>query len=343
MPAVHRPEVRVPHEPTIDVVGIGNAIVDVLAHSEDGFLAANGLVKGIMRLVDEDEAERIYSRMAPGVECSGGSAANTMAGVAALGARAAYIGKVRDDELGEIFRHDIRALGVGFDVASAADGMTTARCLVLVTPDAHRTMCTYLGVSVELGPEDVDPDLVASAAVIYLEGYLWDAPSAKAAFRRAMDVARGAGRKVSLTLSDPFCVERHRDEFLRLVRDDVDILFANENEVVSLYRAADFDDALQHVRHDCEVAVLTRSERGSVVVSGEEVHVVDAEPVEHVVDTTGAGDLFAAGFLWAYTRGMDLRACARAGGIAAADVISHFGARPGEDLPDLMARAFAPA
>ncbi|MEW6581646.1 MAG: adenosine kinase, partial [Actinomycetota bacterium] len=264
-----------PHAPALDIVGIGNAIVDVLAHSDDAFLEANGLVKGIMRLVDEEEAHRIYDGMGPGVECSGGSAANTMAGAAALGARVAYIGKVRDDELGEIFRHDIRALGVGFDVPPAPDGRTTARCLVLVTPDAHRTMCTFLGASVELGPADVDPALVASAAVTYLEGYLWDAPNAQQAFRRAMDVARDAGRKIALTLSDPFCVERHRDDFLRLVRDDVDILFANEHEIVSLYQAQDFDAALQHVRGDCDVAVLTRSEKGSVVVSGDEVHIVD--------------------------------------------------------------------
>jgi len=264
-------------------------------------------------------------------------------GVAALGGRAAYIGKVRDDALGEIFRHDIRALGVGFEVPAAEAGPATARCLVLVTPDAHRTMCTFLGVGVELGPDDVDPGLVASAAVTYLEGYLWDAPTAKLAFRRAMDVARAAGRKVSLTLSDPFLVERHRDELLVLVRDDIDILFANEHEIASLYLTEDFDEALRRVREDCEVGILTRSERGSVVVSGDEVHVVGAETVERVVDTTGAGDLYAAGFLWAYTRGMDLRACARAGGVAAADVISHFGARPGEDLQALMTRAFTPA
>ena len=329
-----------PQEPTLDVVGIGNAIVDVLAHSDDAFLLEHGLVKGIMRLVDEEEAQRIYAGMPPGVECSGGSVANSTAGIALLGGRAAYIGKVRDDELGDIFRHDIRALGVGFDVPPGGDGLTTARCLVLVTPDAHRTMCTFLGISTELGPDDVDPGLIASAAVTYIEGYLVDAPSAKAALRRAMDLAKAAGRKVSISLSDPFCVERHRDDFRSYVTEDVDILFANEQEIVSLYEAEDFDAALQEVRRDCEIAVLTRSEHGCVVVSGDEVHVVEAEPVEHVVDTTGAGDLFAAGFLWAYTRGMDLHACARAGAIAAADVISHFGARPSEDLPALMGRAF---
>jgi sugar/nucleoside kinase (ribokinase family) len=330
---------HVPDTPTLDIVGIGNAIVDVIAHAEENFLTMHGLAKGTMTLIDEAQADRLYGEMGPAVEYSGGSVANSMAGAAALGARAAYIGKVRDDQLGTIFGHDIRAAGVAFGSRPANGGTSTARCFILVTPDAHRTMCTYLGACRELGPDDVDRDLVASAKVTYLEGYLWDDPGAKAAFRVAMDAARAAGRKVSLTLSDPFCVDRHRDDFLQLVEHDVDILFANEHEIVSLYQAADFDDALQHVRHHCEIAALTRSEKGSVIVANDEVHVVDAEPVAHVLDTTGAGDLYAAGFLWGYTQGKDLRACARAGGIAAAEIISHFGARSEDDLAALMAAA----
>jgi sugar/nucleoside kinase (ribokinase family) len=329
---------HVPADPTLDLVGIGNAIVDVLAHADEAFLATHGLLKGTMTLIDEEQAERLYAEMGPAVECSGGSCANTVAGAAALGARAAYVGKVRDDQLGTIFAHDIRATGVAFETPPARDGRTTARCLVFVTPDAHRTMCTYLGACTQLGPADVDPGLVASAAVTYVEGYLWDSPGTRAAVLAAVDAAHGAGRRVALTLSDPLCVERHRDEFLDLVEHHVDVLFANEQEIISLFRAADFDAALQQVRGHCEIAALTRSEQGSVIVAGDEVHVVDAEPVERVIDTTGAGDLYAAGFLWALTRGMDLRACARAGGLAAAEVIAHFGARPEENLAELVAR-----
>ncbi len=323
-------------EAEFDVVGIGNAIVDVLAQTDDAFLSTYGLAKGAMTLIGEERAEQLYALMAPAVEISGGSAANTIAGVASLGGRAAYIGKVRDDQLGAVFRHDIRAAGVAFDTAPAADGPSTARCLILVTPDAQRTMQTYLGASVELSPHDVPPELIASARITYLEGYLWDRPGAKAAFLRAAELAHAAGRKIALTLSDPFCVERHRAEFRDLVEGHVDVLFANEHEVVSLHQVAGFDQALQCVRHHCEVAALTRSARGSLIVAGDEVHVIDAEPVGRVVDTTGAGDLYAAGFLYGLTRGLDLAACGRIGSICAAEVISHVGARPQVSLAGLV-------
>jgi len=320
----------------IDVVGIGNAIVDVLSHAEDDFLAAHGLPKGLMTLIDAERADALYGAMGPGLEMSGGSAANTVAGLASLGGRGAFIGKVRDDQLGAVFRHDITAAGVRFDTAAAADSAPTARCLILVTPDAQRTMNTYLGACVELGPDDIDSETIESAQITYLEGYLWDPPGAKAAFRKAVDIAHGAGRKVALSLSDPFCVDRYRDEFLDLVEHGVDILFANEDELKSLYRVDSFDDGLQHIRGHCEVAALTRSEKGSVIVSGDAVHVIDAAPVDKVVDSTGAGDLYAAGVLYGLTHGLDLHECGRLGGLAAAEVISHFGARPETALKDLL-------
>lgn len=324
-------------EPRYDVLGIGNAIVDVLARTDEVFLGEHGLVKGAMTLIDAARAEALYAAMGPGIEISGGSAANTLAGVASLGGRAAYIGKVRDDQLGAVFRHDIRAAGVAFDSAPALDGASTARCLVLVTPDAQRTMQTYLGACVELGPDDVMPDLVASAQVTYLEGYLWDKAAAKDAFRKAMRVARDSGRKVSLTLSDPFCVERHRAEFLELAERHVDILFANEAEIIALYQAKDFAAAMAQVRaHRRRVVVLTRSAKGSIVVAGEAVHEVPAESIERVVDTTGAGDLYAAGYLYGWTHGRDPASCARIGSIAAAEIISHYGARPEVPLKDLV-------
>ena len=318
-----------------DVLAIGNAIVDVLAHAEEGFLAEQGLEKGAMTLIDAETAERLYDLMGPGVECSGGSAANTVAGVAGFGGSAAYIGKVRDDELGRIFRHDIRAAGVAFDTAPARDGPPTARCLVLVTPDAQRTMHTYLGACVELTPGDIDPDRVRASKVTYLEGYLWDPPRAKEAFLSAIEIAHGAGRKVALTLSDNFCVERHRQEFRDLVDDHVDLLFANEDEIMALYEVDTFDAALQAVRGRVEVAALTRSERGSVILGPEAVHVVDADTAPIVVDTTGAGDLYAAGFLHGFTRGLDLAHCGRLGGVAAAEVIAHMGARPDRSLAEV--------
>jgi sugar/nucleoside kinase (ribokinase family) len=266
--------------------------------------------------------------MGPGVEVSGGSAANTMVGVASFGGRAHYVGKVRDDQLGEVFGHDLRATGVGYDTPRAISGPATGRCLILVTPDAQRTMSTFLGASSRLGPADVDPSLVSRAKILYLEGYLFDPPEAQAAFRAAAAIAHGAGRKVALTLSDPFCVDRHRAAFLDLVQHHVDILFANEAEIRALYQVADFDAALRHVRGHCEIAALTRSAQGSVLVSDGRVHPVEAHPVNPVVDTTGAGDLYAAGVLYGVSRGLDLPACGTLGSLAAAEVIGHVGARP---------------
>jgi len=317
------------------VAAIGNAIVDVLAHAEDQVLAQLGLAKGVMTLIDTETAERIYAAMAPGVEMSGGSAANTVAGIASLGGKAAYIGKVRDDQLGGVFAHDIRAVGVDFKTAPAREGLQTARCLILVTPDAQRTMQTYLGACVALGPDDVDAETISGAEITYLEGYLWDPPPAKQAFLKAAKIAHDSGRKVALSLSDPFCVERHRAEFLDLVAGHIDILLANESEIMSLYQAASFDDAVRAVRGHCEIAALTRSAQGSVIVSGDKVIAVPAEKVERVVDTTGAGDLYAAGLLYGLTHGHDLATSARLGGIAAAEVISHMGARPDRPLKDL--------
>lgn len=324
-------------EATLDVVGIGNAMVDVVAHADEAFLTAHGLAKGAMTLIDADRADEIYDDMPPAVEISGGSGGNTVAGVASLGGRAAYIGKVCDDPLGRVYRHDIRAIGVTFDVPPASTG-STGRCLILVTQDAQRTMQTYLGAGSDLGPEDVDDALIASASVTFLEGYLWDPPRAKEAFLKAAALAHAAGRRVSLTLSDPFCVERHREEFRELVNGHIDVLFANELEIMSLYEVSTFDEALQHVRGACEIAALTRSEHGSVIVRGDELHVLAAEPVAKVVDTTGAGDLYAAGFLYGFTQGLDLASCGRIAGIAAAEVISHFGARPEVALSDLVRR-----
>ncbi|HVI51122.1 MAG TPA: adenosine kinase [Candidatus Sulfotelmatobacter sp.] len=319
-----------------DVAGIGNAIVDVLSHADDAKLHSLGVSKGVMTLIDSDQAEKIYAQMGPGVECSGGSAANTIAGVAGLGGKGAYIGKVRNDQLGQVFRHDLRSLRVAFDTADAVDGAATARCLILVTPDAQRSMLTYLGACVSLGPDDIDPTVIANAQVTYLEGYLWDPPQAKEAFRKAARIAHEAGRKVALSLSDPFCVDRHRAEFLELLADHVDIVFANEAEITSLYQT-DLDDALRQVREHCDIAAITRSEKGSVVIAGEQVVVQGAEPVSQVVDTTGAGDLYAAGFLYGLTQGRDLGTAARLGGICAAEIISHVGARPEADLAKLVA------
>lgn len=325
-------------ETQYDVTGIGNAIVDVLTQADDAFIADHGLEKGAMTLIDTETAGKIYSDMGSAVEVSGGSAANTIAGLASLGARGAYIGKVAKDQLGEVFAHDIRAAGVSFDTAPLEGDATTARSMILVTPDAERTMQTYLGACVELGPEDVPDDLIAASEVVYLEGYLYDPPRAKEAFLKAARIAEAAGRKVALSLSDPFCVERYRAEFLELVEGHVNILFANEDEITSLYQVENFDDALQHVRGHCDIAALTRSARGSVVVAGDEVHVVDAEAVANVVDTTGAGDSYAAGFLYGLSRGDNLATSARIGGILAAEIISHYGARSATNLKELVAQ-----
>ncbi|MBT3884967.1 MAG: adenosine kinase [Rhodospirillaceae bacterium] len=325
-------------ETQYDVTGIGNAIVDVLTQADDAFIADHGLEKGAMTLIDTETAEKIYGDMGSAVEVSGGSAANTIAGLANLGARSAYIGKVAKDQLGEVFAHDIRAAGVNFDTPPLEGDATTARSMILVTPDAERTMQTYLGACVELGPEDVPDDLIAASEVVYLEGYLYDPPRAKEAFLKAAKVAEAAGRKVALSLSDPFCVERYRAEFLELLEGHVNILFANEDEITSLYQVENFDDALQHVRGHCDIAALTRSANGSVVVAGDEVHVVDAETVTNVVDTTGAGDSYAAGFLYGLSRGDDLATSARIGGILAAEIISHYGARSESNLKELVAQ-----
>lgn len=322
-------------ERRFDVTAIGNAIVDVIAAADEALLVEHKLRKDAMSLIDAADAERLYGIMGPGREMSGGSAANTVAGIAALGGRAAYIGKVAGDQLGAVFTHDIRASGVTYTTPPLRDGLSTARCLIFVTPDAHRTMQTFLGATTQLGPEDVNMEYIASSRVVYLEGYLWDQPRAKQAMRDAALRAQASGVKVSLTLSDAFCVDRFRDEFLDLVEHHVDILFANEGEILSLYGVATFDEALQRVRAHCEVAALTRSEKGSVVVSGGEVHVIDAVPGVDVVDTTGAGDAYAAGFLYAYTRDGDLATCGRLGGLMAAEVISHYGARPEADVKAL--------
>jgi len=319
-----------------DVIGIGNAIVDILAHTDEKFLESENLPKGAMNLVDAERSADLYAKIGPAIECSGGSAANTIASLASLGSTSAFVGKVRDDQLGQVFSHDIRALGIDFDTAMATEGPATATCLVLVTNDAERTMQTYLGACVGLGPDDIDDDAISAAKVTYMEGYLWDPDAAKQAFLKAAKCAHRAGRQVSLSLSDPFCVDRHRDEFRDLVKNHVDILFANEDEIVSLYQSADFDSALQAVRDDCKIAALTRSEKGSVIVAGPDVHIVDAESVNQVVDTTGAGDAYAAGFLYGVTNGHDLVASARMGGIAAAEMISHMGARPETPLAGLV-------
>ncbi len=319
-----------------DVLGIGNAIVDVLARAEDDFLAAHNMHKGTMSLIDEAQADAIYDAMGPAMEISGGSAANTIVGIASLGGAAAFIGKVKDDELGRAFAHDIRAAGVAFDTAPAADGPSTARCYVLVTPDGERTMNTFLGAAQDLHSNDIDEDAIAAARITYLEGYLWDPPHAKEAFLKAAKIAHKAKRRVALTLSDAFCVDRWRDEFLGLIRSGtVDILFANERELHSLYQTADFDTAVNALRDDAKLAVITRSEKGCLVVTREQNDVVNALPVDRVVDATGAGDLFAAGFLTGLARGASNRDAARLGALAAAEVIQHMGARPETSLKAL--------
>ena len=321
--------------PTYDVLSIGNAIVDVISHATDDFLIRHDLKKDSMELVDAERSNMLYAAMGPTIETSGGSAANTAVGVAALGGRAAFLGKVRDDQLGEVFGHDLRATGVGYDTARATEGPPTGRCLILVTPDAQRTMSTFLGASVRLGPADIDRGLITRARILYLEGYLFDPPEAQEAFRTAAAIAHAAGRKVSLTLSDPFCVGRHRKAFLDLVEHHVDILFANEAEIYALYEVDGFDAALARVRGHCEIAALTRSAKGSVIVGGGQVHSVSAHPVDAVVDTTGAGDLYAAGVLYGLSQGLDLPTCGRLGSLAAAEVIAHVGARPMVPLAQL--------
>jgi sugar/nucleoside kinase (ribokinase family) len=319
-----------------DILGIGNAIVDVTAQVDNAFLSRHDMPKGAMILVDAERADAIYAAMPPGAESSGGSAGNTCAVAALLGAKVAYLGKVADDQLGKVFRHDITATGVHFPSLPLIGGAPTARSLILVTPDGQRTMNTYLGACVSFAEDDVDQALAADAAVTYLEGYLFDPPAAQAAFRRAAAAAHAAGRQVALSLSDPFCVDRHRAAFRELVAGDVDILFANEAEITALYEENTFEAAADAVRRDVALVALTRSEAGSVILRGAETVEVPAEPTR-VVDTNGAGDAYAAGFLAGLTAGRSLPACGRMGSIAAAEVISHHGARPEADLRKLMA------
>lgn len=326
-------------ESGFDVLAIGNAIVDVLAQVEMDFPERVGLGRGAMTLIDEDQAEQLYTMMPPGLECSGGSAANTAAGLALLGASAAFVGKVRDDQLGHVFIHDIRAVGVHFSTRPAPAGAATARSMILVTPDAQRTMATYLGACVALGPEDLDLDAVARARLVYLEGYLWDPPRAKRALRDAATVARKAGNRVALSLSDAFCVDRHRAEFDALARDAVDILFANEAEALSLTETAGIHDAIAALKGRCPIVVITRGALGSVVLAGDRTIEVPAITPRALMDTTGAGDLFASGFLYGVSRGLDLADCARIGAAAASEIIAQVGARPRGDLKAAVAAA----
>ena len=319
-----------------DVLGIGNAIFDVLVQTDEAFLAAHGMAKGGMALIDEASAAAIYRDMGPATEMSGGSAANTIVGLANLGARAAYVGKVRDDQIGRLYTHDIRAAGVAFETAPASGGPATGCSYILVTPDGERTMNTYLGAAQELMPADIDAEQVASSRFVYLEGYLWDPKNAKEAFVKAATIAHGAGRQVALTLSDSFCVDRYRDEFLDLMRKrTVDLVFANEAELHALYQTSDFDTALKQLRADTKLGVVTRSEKGCVVAAKDGVTSVPAFPIEKLVDTTGAGDLFAAGFLFGLVRGASHDMCGRLGALAAAEVIQHIGARPQASLREL--------
>ncbi|MBI5262888.1 MAG: adenosine kinase [Bradyrhizobium sp.] len=319
-----------------DVLGIGNALFDVLVRTDENFLAKHGMTKGSMALIDEARAAAIYQDMGPATEMSGGSAANTIVGIASLGARAAYVGKVKDDQIGRLYAHDIRAAGVSFKTQAAADGPATGCSYILVTPDGERTMNTYLGAAQDLSPADIDPAEIEASRIVYLEGYLWDPKNAKEAFVKAAAIAHGARRQVALTLSDSFCVDRYRDEFLSLMRSGtVDLVFANEAELHSLYQTSDFDTALRQLRNDVGLGVVTRSEKGCMVTSTEVQIAVPAFAVEEVMDTTGAGDLFAAGFLFGLARGLGYETAGRLGGLAAAEVIQHIGARPQTSLKEL--------
>jgi sugar/nucleoside kinase (ribokinase family) len=320
-----------------DVAGVGNAIVDVIAATDDDFLLQHNIAKGVMTLIDEFRAHQLLEALPETQEAAGGSAANTMAGLASLGGKGIFVGKVKEDRLGESFAEGLRAIDVHYDTAMAKDGPQTACCLIAVTPDGQRSMSTYLGAAREIAPGDIDEKAIAASKVLYIEGYLWDQPEAKAAITKAMAAAKHAGRKVAFTLSDPFCVSRWRDEFRELLETKIDILFANEHEAQALFEVEAFDDILQAVRPWHGIAALTRSAQGCVIAKGDEVHVLDAEPVERVVDTTGAGDQFAAGFLYGLTHGKSLRESGRLGAIAAAEVISHYGARPEINLRALAA------
>lgn len=328
-------------EATFDVVAVGNAIVDVLARVDDAFLAKHNLAKKCMTLIDEKLAEDIYNDMPPATQVSGGSVANTVAGIASFGGKAAFIGKVRDDELGKVFAHDLRSQGVTYTTEPSVAGAKTARCLVCVTPDAQRTMATYLGATRGITPVDIDRELIANAQVTYLEGYLWDEQNAKDALRAAMQTARASGRKVAFSLSDVFCVDRHRAEFWELVENEVDILFANEDELESLTQDGEFEASVNKIMSVCEIVCITRSEKGSVILSaGERIEIQALEGLD-VEDTTGAGDLYAAGFLYGYTNGYSLEVSGRLGCFAASEVIQHIGARPIEKLSGLISKAAA--
>jgi len=331
-------DARFPSTCSLDVVGIGNAIVDVLVQTDDAFLGDHGLQKGGMALIDEGQAETLYKAGRAGLETSGGSVANTMVGIAQLGGRAGFIGRVRDDALGAIFSRDIRAVGARFDTPAATTGATTARCLIYVTPDAERTMCTFLGASTQLEPEDLDLSMVQQAKVLYLEGYLWDSPAAKRAFIAAAEACRTAGGKVALSLSDGFCVDRHRDSFLELVNGHVDVLFANEVEIKSLYQTDDINDAIARVRGCCDVIAITRGGDGSVVLSGEQRWDIGIVSLGTLVDTTGAGDLYAGGFLHAYTQGEELQRCGELGALCAGQIVTQLGARSQVPLQELAAK-----
>ena len=330
-------------KPSLGVVAVGNALVDVLTQTDEAFIeqqhAEHGMEKGAMTLIDEVRAVELYAKMPPGVESSGGSAGNTMAGFASFGGNGGFIGKVADDDLGKIFQHDLRSMGIQFDTQPLVMGAKTGRCLILVTPDAQRTMNTFLGASVELSPNDIDEHLIANAKVTYLEGYLFDKDSAKQAFIKSAETAHEAGHRVALTLSDPFCVDRHRSDFLRLVESHVDILFANEEEIKSLFMQQNFDDAASAVSDHVEIAALTRGPKGAIIRNGSETVAIEAAPVENVIDTTGAGDQFAAGFLYGFTEGKDLETCGKLGALASAEVISHMGPRPEAAYNELIGKA----
>lgn len=330
-------------QPAYGVVAVGNALVDVLSQTSEEFIAqqnkAFGMEKGAMTLIDQDRAVMLYDILENRIETSGGSAANTMAGFASFGGKGAFIGKVANDDLGKVFQKEIRGQGITHNTTPLASGIPTGNCMILVTPDAQRTMNTFLGASIELGADDVDEQMIANAQVTYLEGYLFDREQAKQAFIKAAEVAHNAGRRVALSLSDPFCVDRHRSDFLRLVENHVDILFANEQEITSLYLQKNFEDVKGAISKNVEIAVLTRSEKGAVILADGQEVTVAAAPVSKVIDTTGAGDQFAAGFLYGFTQGMDLAECGRLGALAAAEVISHIGPRPQIQLSSLLKKA----
>ena len=322
-----------------DVAGIGNAIVDIISSCDDAALDQLNLLKGNMQLIDAVQADALYEKMGSAIESSGGSAANTIAGLASFGGKGAFIGKVAEDQFGTIFNHDIKSIGVEYRTPAANDGLPTARCLILVTPDGERTMNTFLGASTELDEKEIDPEMISDSKILYLEGYLFDKDEAKQAFYKGAEIAKNANRKVALSLSDAFCVNRHKEAFRKLVKDGVDILFANEEEICALYDTDNFDEAASQVRAECEIAALTRGAKGSVIIAGEETINIDVVPVQEVVDTTGAGDLYAAGFLFGFANDRPLETCGKLASIAAGEIISHYGARPEKNLSELAKQA----